>query len=177
MRREGSVGAGRTCSVDGCERTINAKGLCDTHYRRLKNRGTTDARTLSERFHAKYVVADDGCWVWQDSVRSRYGFLLVDGRKQMAHRVGYELLVGPIPEGMQLDHLCRNRTCVNPAHLEPVTQQENILRSENMAAKWARRTHCHKCGTKLRRRSEDRRYCPTCELERNRRFKKRKKAD
>ncbi|KAB2977369.1 HNH endonuclease [Streptomyces sp. SS1-1] len=64
------------------------------------------------------------------------------GRYQMAHRVAYQEIVGPIPEGLQLDHLCRVRHCVNPAHLEPVTSRENTLRGENLVAINAAKTHC-----------------------------------
>lgn len=79
----------------------------------------------------KFTVAD-GCWEWQASLRTGYGVIAgegIGGKKQMAHRAIYELLVGPIPEGLDLDHLCRNRKCVRPSHLEPVTRQENLRRS------------------------------------------------
>jgi len=71
-----------------------------------------------------------------------YGKVNIDGKAKLAHRVVYEALVGPIPEGLQLDHLCRNRACVNPAHLEPVTQRVNILRGTGTAAVHAAKTHC-----------------------------------
>jgi hypothetical protein len=68
----------------------------------------------------------------------------INGRKVSVHRFAYEMLVGPIPEGMQLDHVCRNRACVNAAgaHLEPVTGRENTLRGNGPCAIHARKTHC-----------------------------------
>jgi len=91
---------------------------------------------LADRFASKYDVAADGCWVWNAArTGSGYGNLYVgrgaDGRKKYApaHRVAYELLVGPIPAGLSLDHLCRNRSCINPQHLEPVTVAENNRRA------------------------------------------------
>lgn len=93
--------------------------------------------------------SSDGCWLWKLSVGS-HGYGQVgwweNGRSRMvlAHRVSYELLVGPIPDGLQLDHLCRVRLCVNPSHLEAVTQRENILRSDSPTAVNARKKHCHR---------------------------------
>lgn len=71
-----------------------------------------------------------------------YARVIKDSRSQMVHRLAYELCVGPIPDGLTIDHLCRNRACVNPGHLEPVTHRENVLRSNNPAAINARKTHC-----------------------------------
>lgn len=79
------------------------------------------------------------CWPWQGPVQlAGYG---LHGRR-LAHRVAYALAVGPIPEGAELDHLCRNRQCVNPAHLEPVDHRTNALRGEGVGAIHARRTTC-----------------------------------
>lgn len=83
------------------------------------------------------------CWVWTATrLSSGYGSFRFDGRSLRAHRVAYELAVGPIPAGLYLDHLCRNRPCVNTAHLEPVTNQENTLRGYGAPAVNARKTHC-----------------------------------
>jgi len=93
-----------------------------------------------------YVVDEaTGCWVWQRSVtRGGYGHLREGGRMQYAHRVYYERLRGTIPAGLQLDHLCRNRSCVNPAHLQPVTGHVNTLRGDTIAARRKAQTHCVK---------------------------------
>lgn len=83
----------------------------------------------------------------------------------MAHRASYEAFVGPIPEGMTIDHVCNVRDCVNPDHLRIATQQENILRGNNMAARFAARDRCPKCGgafTDVSTVSERRRRCIPC---------------
>lgn len=88
------------------------------------------ARTLTY-FMPRIRKEDSGCWTWLGGVNSVSGYGYVSNWPKpsvVAHRVAYELLVGPIPEGLFIDHLCRNRGCVNPAHLEPVTNRENCLR-------------------------------------------------
>jgi HNH endonuclease len=95
--------------------------------------------TVIDRLSTKIIVADDGCLEWSGSLRTGYGkFRGKDGGTTSAHRVVWETFVGPIPEGMDLDHLCRNRKCVNPDHLEPVTRRENLRRGSNGVLK----THC-----------------------------------
>jgi len=94
------------------------------------NRPGPKPRDVKERFLEK-VKKSGTCWNWDASIRrGGYGRFTINGKSVVAHRFSYELLIGPIPEGMQLDHLCRNRKCVNPDHLEPVTLQENLRRGE-----------------------------------------------
>ena len=84
------------------------------------------------------------CWQWCGAQsHNGYGYCSVKyyGTSR-PHRFTYELIVGKIPDGLQLDHLCKNKLCVNPVHLEPVTLQENVLRSDNYIGKNARKTHC-----------------------------------
>lgn len=86
------------------------------------------------------------CIVWTGKIdRAGYGHMQVDGKTRMAHRVAYESVHGPIPEGMEIDHLCRNRPCINAAHLEAVTPTVNVLRSSSPTltkARFSQRTHC-----------------------------------
>lgn len=100
------------------------------------------ASTVEERFWAKVDVGL--CWEWTASTIEGYGQFWSGSKRMLAHRYCWELLVGPIPKGLQIDHLCRNPLCVNPDHLEPVTSQVNTLRGNNFSAHEARRTHCPK---------------------------------
>lgn len=130
----------------------------------------------AERFEAAVEKLPDapGCWLWMKAVRpDGYGvFGPTPGRTVYAHRFSYELHRGPIPAGMVLDHLCRVRSCVNPAHLEAVTDRVNILRGVGMTALNARRTHCprgHLLDGVTRRytgRQAYQRYCRRCNLDR-----------
>lgn len=96
-----------------------------------------------DRFAARYEVDEvTGCWVWPTRTRLEYGRLAARGRSYAAHRFSYEVSTGvPLPTNLVLDHLCRNRPCVNPAHLEPVAQVINIRRGLSGASN-AAKSHC-----------------------------------
>ncbi len=123
---------------------------------------------LSRRLAEKIVKPDgpDGCWGWIGATSAGYGRIRIAQRAQMAHRVVFETSGGIIPAGMVLDHLCRNPVCVNPAHLEPVPQRENILRGEGASARNARKSACKRghplSGQNLFRNTAGTRQCRSC---------------
>jgi hypothetical protein len=147
--------------------------------------------TLPQRFIEKCEVASPGCWIWTGAHTPRgYGQWSEGGRKVYAYRFAYEQLIGPIPAGLQIDHLCRNPACVNPDHLEPVTSAENLRRSPHStllaarnAARGAAKTHCVN-GHELSEENTYRqvragrvhRSCRTCRTIRDRRPGRWKKA-
>ena len=124
---------------------------------------------VAERFWAKVYLppCEDDCWTWTAYVGGRgYGLFQVSSHKGAAHRWAYEDAHGMIPEGLEVDHLCRNRRCVNPAHLEPVTNRINVLRGIGPTALNARKTHCPQghpySGENLKIRPAGERQCRIC---------------
>ena len=133
------------CSILGCVKRAQTAGLCSAHYARSHRTGDPFGSMrpdLATRFWAK--VDKDGpipghrpdlgpCWVWTGAVWSegRYGCIRIGGRNgrgQPVHVVAWEMENGPVPEGLELDHLCRLTLCVRPSHVEAVTHRENLLR-------------------------------------------------
>ncbi|MEU1761696.1 HNH endonuclease signature motif containing protein [Micromonospora sp. NPDC005652] len=150
--------------------------------------------TLKERFFARVALPDaDGCMLWLGTeTRGGYGQIrATGGRRTLVHRLSYEMFVGPIPDGLQIDHRCHNedksclggrncrhRRCVNPSHLEPVTNRVNTLRGVGVTAQHARATHCTKShplsGDNLRIRPDTgARVCRQCVRDAGARYRSR----
>lgn len=157
--------------------SVNSRMLCQLSYAGSTS-STVEASAPPAAFDGVVEVLEDtGCWVWMGAAASNgYGSIHVDGRTRSAHKFAYELLVGPVPAGLTLDHLCHtadptcpggqrcwHRLCVNPAHLEPVTMAENLDRSPAFGAN---KTECPD-GHPLTeantcRNSKGQRYCRAC---------------
>lgn len=125
-----------TCSIAGCSRAVYVKkaGLCSLHYNRNLVYGSPTPslqRVYGDdlaRFYARVDRSGD-CWEWtKPTKRGEYPVMRVAGALVCVHRWSHEQFIGPIPDGFQVDHLCRNIRCANPAHLEAVTQAENLRR-------------------------------------------------
>ena len=166
------------CTVPGCRYRAHARGLCSTHYRQwwmtLKEPLT---RPWTERFWARVDKnGPNGCWLWTGNILPS-GYAQVrceeDHKLRRVHRVMYELMVGHIPDGLELDHLCHtkdktcpggstciHRRCVHPEHLEPVTLQVNHQRMKG------RKTHCPQghpyVGDNIRINEKGYQMCRTC---------------
>lgn len=118
------------CSHPGCERPHSCKGYCTVHYGRWRRGAEMDGpvrahgATEAERFWPK-VRKSESCWEWTAAAYRGYGLFRSRGKVRLAHRLVYEWMRGPIPEGMEVDHMCHNRGCVNPDHLRLLTHSEN----------------------------------------------------
>lgn len=123
------------CKVDDCWRPPHIRGFCGPHYNKVKRYGdplagkaVRSGATDLERW-SHYIDVQGDCWIWTGSKNSQgYSGFYYHGGRQSGHVVGWLLLVGPVPAGLELDHLCRVPSCVNPDHLEPVTSRENTRR-------------------------------------------------
>lgn len=134
----------------------------------------------AERFWAK-VEKSDTCWEWTGGKLRGYGQFWGGNSigPTYAYRFAYQLLVGPIPDGLEIDHLCRNRGCVNPDHLEAVTHRENMLRGQTVAAAHAAKTHCprgHTYDEANTRVYRGMRHCRACHREKQAERRARERA-
>ena len=122
------------CSIPECNKPVVGGGLCRKHYMRLWRKGTTDTFRFDpvKRFWRK-VKKTDTCWLWLGPLETTgYGTIAISQRptrKRLVHRHAYEMLRGPIPADMTIDHLCKVKHCVNPDHMEIVTRSENTKRA------------------------------------------------
>lgn len=149
----------RTCSIGGCDRDVLARGMCSAHYQRLKRYGDPlaggprrrDMRPTSDRHQAAVVhfwsrvdKTEAGCWLWTGATEaSGYGCFAPPGEHvTRAHRYAYTITKGAIPANLVIDHLCSVRACVNPDHLEAVTDEENRRRGMRHGILNGRITHC-----------------------------------
>lgn len=170
-----------TCSIEGCCNPHDSRGWCSTHWRRWKLYGDPLAlkspKPYAERITEKIKIDSvSGCWVWTDSLNSAgYGriYFQPKGKPVLAHRLAYELFVGPVLDCLVLDHICRVRACVNPQHLEPVTFTENVRRGD------AVKTQCprgHPYDAENTGISNGGKRCLTCHRERQRDYYHRTKS-
>lgn len=131
----------RVCTAKGCSAPRHGRGLCRKHYQRLMKTGSTAppvGSTLRGRLlsnlvvdlNAPRLIDNSACWLWtRYRDEDGYGHIARNGRAPGVHIVAWELFRGPVPDGLELDHLCRVRHCANPDHLEPVTRAENVGRT------------------------------------------------
>lgn len=162
----------RLCSITGCDSPSRSRGWCLRHWKRWRRYGDpagggpmriADPMT---RLLSRIQKTED-CWLWLGQVNNKgYGLFSLDGTKIGAHSASYRLHVGPVPDGLELDHLCRNPLCVRPSHLEPVTHAENQRRMGDA------RSHCihgHPYTSDNTYRTPDgRKRCRACARERDR---------
>lgn len=183
VTRGGADMADATCTVDGCERRGTARGgLCASHCRRLDQYGDPlagppirpyvgrgpQSRTLEERLWSKTAIPENplDCWLWIGATNAGngYGVLQVNGKRQYAHRVSYQLSIDTIGRNLEIDHLCRVRNCINPLHLQAVPASINSRRRPDRSV-----THCprgHRYSGDNLYEYDGHRICRACRVER-----------
>lgn len=171
----------RPCVVDDAECIPGRlkRGLCDLHYKRQRRTGTTAAPERIDHLQ-RYEVDGNGCWLWTGTVYwNGYGSISeATYGTGLAHRASYEHHVGPIPDGMDLDHLCRVRRCIAPHHLEPVTHAVNIQRGHDarMQGRCSRGHDQTLPGARWTEPGTGRSYCRRCKSDREKAGRERRKA-
>ena len=172
------------CSEPDCTRRMQARGLCNPHYKRAQRSGTLPPRRRRDPMITFWsnVEKTQTCWIWQGNI-TRYGYGQFSPRRganHRAHKVAWESENGPVPDGMVLDHLCRNRSCVRPGHLEPVTPRINALRGIGPSALNSRKMRCRHghpfSPENTRIDAKGKRVCRTCDRARWERSNAKRKA-
>lgn len=126
-----------TCTIEGCETKHKARGLCKNHYnewyrinrpRKSRSKPEVAARKLAtkEQLFLTKAIKSEGCWGWSGTLSpTGYTTLNAERKKWFGHRVSFEMHIGPIPDGFDIDHKCHNKSCTNPDHLQAVSRKEN----------------------------------------------------
>ncbi len=160
-----------TCVAPGCDAVPKNRSMCWAHYKRLRKYGSYDLPTVMDRVMESVAIdPDTGCWVWTKSLeRNGYARMSVGHKVDGVHRITYKERHGydAIPDGYEIDHLCRNRACCNPDHLEAVEHRENIMRSPIAVARInADKTECWRghplSGPNLHTNARGHRSCRAC---------------
>jgi len=135
----------KKCSVPGCDRKHLAKGLCALHYDRKRDGRSFEIKsryelTAIDRIMEKVIILQNGCWIYTGKLTSKgYPHVRDDkGKMKFAYRIVFEHHKGPVPDGFELDHLCKRRACCNPEHFETLSHRENIIRG-NSGHDWKNR--------------------------------------
>lgn len=163
----------RTCTLPDCDSRHYGHGYCDRHYRRWKRHGDPLGFAWGDveaRIRAKTVV-EDGCWVYTGQPSKRYPEVRIDGVRTGIHRWSYETHHGPIPDGHDVDHLCRVTRCWNPQHLRTLPAADNTA-DNRPANRFRRQTSCvngHPFDEVNTYWYRGRRMCRTCRRDRKRR--------
>lgn len=165
----------RTCAIDVCERPADgSRGWCQMHYRRFQRHGDplATSRIVGDddaRFRSHIEISPDGCWLWTAALnQDGYAWFSVASVPCLGHRWSWERVNGPVPEELELDHLCRTRRCVRDDHLEPVPHRTNVLRGESFAAVNAVKDTCPQGHRYTLNPTNGRRECKPCARENDR---------
>lgn len=166
------------CAFEGCNKPAKHRGYCEACYSRLRKSGELPLIMQEDRLFSRVTEDVNGCWLWGGGcVKDGYGTIRWNGRTCRAHRVFYEYFIIEIPEGLDLDHLCRVRRCVNPWHLDPVTRRVNVIRGDAPSVR-SGKTHCphgHPYDEENTIVYEGRRFCRACKNVRQRAYDEKKR--
>lgn len=127
----------KKCCITDCEEKHSSKGLCNRHYLIVNRAGGFIKKQKFSQFNTSIDIRllssikidnETSCWNWTRAISQTMPKIRYQGKTQLAYRLSYEVFIGDIPKDMTIDHLCENRSCINPFHLEPVTRSENVKR-------------------------------------------------